>query len=154
MYRITSCGLILYFISIYFIDKVVSPEELAIAPISRLFTTNNREQLDQNESVRPPANSTFRYPTGYPTVEPSSHVPNTAPRVALPAPMVNANAPKGVHPTHDDLHNRARAYNPEGKASMEPPKHFELYKMIPQRVELCYKAVPTATFAYACFFLV
>lgn len=125
---------------------------MAIAPISRLFTTNNREQLDQNESVHHPTNCLIRHPTGYPTVEPRSHAPNAAPRVALPDPMVNANAPSGVHATHDDLHNRARAYNPEGKASMAPPKHFELYKMIPQTVELCYKA--EGIFAYACFFLV
>ena len=100
----------------------------------------------------PPTNCPFWHHTGYPTVEPRSHTPNAAPRVALPAPMVNANAQRGVHDTHDDLHNRARAYNPEGKASTAPPNFFELYKMIPQTVELCYKAA--GIFAYACFFLV
>jgi hypothetical protein len=39
-----------------------------------------------------------------------------------------------------------------GKTISTPPKHYELYKIIPQTVELCYKAV--ATFSYACFFLV
>ena len=41
--------------------------------------------------------------------------------------------------------------NPSGKPS-SPPKPYELYKIVPQSLVQCYKAV--ATFSYVCFFLV
>ncbi len=144
MYRGTSLWSDTVFHINIFIDKVDRSEELVIVLVFRLFTTHNREQLDQNELAIPLA--------GPQCVPKAPAPPSTEPRAVLPAPVVNDNGPRIACATNDDLHNRAHAYNPEGKASMAPPKNFELYKMIPQTVELCYKAA--GIFAYACFFLV
>ena len=48
--------------------------------------------------------------------------------------------------------SRATEHNQLAGKKFCPPKHYELYKLIPQLLNKSYKAV--ATFSYACFFLV
>ena len=125
---------------------------MAVAPISRLFTINTREQLDQN--LFDPSRATTIDPTAVPTIH-TTMVPTVSTNVAQPLSTLTTshNIARGDGGMlNEDLRQRATAPNPAGKKAYKPPKHYELYKMIPQSVELCYKAV--ATFAYACFFLV
>jgi len=132
-----------FFYSI-FIERVVCQAELAIAPVSRLFN-NNKDQLAQKHLVPPRVDNQ----RGTVALDLTLRIPAEVP--VLPTAPMNISTPT-PWPIATDLRQRAQASNPAGKKTTKPQKHFELYKMIPQMVELCYKA--GAAFAYAFFFLV
>ena len=134
----------------YILAEVVCQEQLAIAPISSLFN-NNKEHIghDSTSSVKSIVQSRKRIPP--PGILPTVDVPT--PMIVDQAIPISQNGIRSIPPSKNQaLHQRAKAPNPAGKPNTRFPKHYELYRMIPQTVELCYKAV--ATFAYACFFLV